>query len=415
MDVKTNHIYLMTADQKSDAMRRTLIKKGSYVMALEEDYCDVVLVQDLSKEPVGDGKWYTLVDNLAEVDLSKVDGCSRVKDTTIKTDHKYILTKDEVNPINGDVFIAAGSTVVALKQDCSKRVLVHDLSDEPNDDGIWWVDADALIPYVDLKVGDKYVMLEDTEMSNSGRPYITKGSIVEVVARFELAPHGEVLVQDLSDDKYLDGQWIVDAKSLSPLKTEEPEAKEPEDDEEVNEDEPEEPKEEGNMSVVDTYIHGGAYAAAMAVEQGKTYVMTEDETAIYDANIVYIHKGAIVQVVDTYCNEEYGRVLVQDLSEKPYKDGQWFVDTYKLTPVPAEGSMENPELNAHYISDHQPIEVMQSNMTHEELIGFLKGNIIKYACRCGKKDAPEKEAAKIKQYADWLCIVLSGGTIDPRS
>ena len=71
--------------------------------------------------------------------------------------------------------------------------------------------------------------------------------------------------------------------------------------------------------------------------------------------------------------------------------------------------------NKHYISDHQPIETMQSNMTHEELIGFLKGNIIKYACRCGKKDEPLKEAEKIKQYAEWLCIVLSGGTINPRS
>ena len=71
--------------------------------------------------------------------------------------------------------------------------------------------------------------------------------------------------------------------------------------------------------------------------------------------------------------------------------------------------------NKHYISDHQPIETMQSNMTHDEMIGFLKGNIIKYACRCGKKDEPLKEAEKIKQYAEWLCIVLSGGTINPRS
>lgn len=68
----------------------------------------------------------------------------------------------------------------------------------------------------------------------------------------------------------------------------------------------------------------------------------------------------------------------------------------------------------HYQTDHQPIEVMQANMTGEELVGFLKGNIIKYACRCGRKDAALKEAQKIKRYAGWLVDFLEGKTIDPR-
>ena len=63
---------------------------------------------------------------------------------------------------------------------------------------------------------------------------------------------------------------------------------------------------------------------------------------------------------------------------------------------------------------HQPIEVMQANMTLDEFVGFLKGNIIKYACRLGKKDEPEKEAAKIRRYAEWLEQVVNGKTIDPR-
>ena len=40
----------------------------------------------------------------------------------------------------------------------------------------------------------------------------------------------------------------------------------------------------------------------------------------------------------------------------------------------------------HYKSEHQPIEVMQANMTNDELIGFLRGNIIKYALRFGRKE-----------------------------
>lgn len=67
--------------------------------------------------------------------------------------------------------------------------------------------------------------------------------------------------------------------------------------------------------------------------------------------------------------------------------------------------------NQHYQTKVQPIETMQANMTREELIGFLKGNIIKYVCRCGRKDAVSKETAKIKQYAEWLDIVANGGEI----
>ncbi len=69
----------------------------------------------------------------------------------------------------------------------------------------------------------------------------------------------------------------------------------------------------------------------------------------------------------------------------------------------------------HYANTaHQPIEVMQANMTRDEFVGFLKGNIIKYVCRLGKKDEPAKEAAKIRRYAEWLEQAVSGQTVDPR-
>ena len=74
-----------------------------------------------------------------------------------------------------------------------------------------------------------------------------------------------------------------------------------------------------------------------------------------------------------------------------------------------------PNFDKHYADTaHQPIEVMQANMTHDEFVGFLKGNIIKYVCRLGKKDEPEKEAAKIRRYAEWLEQAVNGQTINPR-
>ena len=44
----------------------------------------------------------------------------------------------------------------------------------------------------------------------------------------------------------------------------------------------------------------------------------------------------------------------------------------------------------------QPWEVMEAVLTHEEFIGFLKGNIIKYAMRNGRKDSDD--AGKARHY-----------------
>lgn len=45
----------------------------------------------------------------------------------------------------------------------------------------------------------------------------------------------------------------------------------------------------------------------------------------------------------------------------------------------------------------QPWDVMQSVMTHEEFVGFLKGNVIKYSMRQGKKEGTD-DAAKALHY-----------------
>jgi hypothetical protein len=44
----------------------------------------------------------------------------------------------------------------------------------------------------------------------------------------------------------------------------------------------------------------------------------------------------------------------------------------------------------------QPWAVMESLLTPEEFIGFLKGNVIKYSLRQGKKDSDD--AGKAKHY-----------------
>jgi len=69
----------------------------------------------------------------------------------------------------------------------------------------------------------------------------------------------------------------------------------------------------------------------------------------------------------------------------------------------------------HYmIGEKEPIEIMQEAFTHEEMTGFLKGNIVKYVLRFGRKDDVRREAAKIEQYAKWLRVHVSGGKINPK-
>ena len=46
----------------------------------------------------------------------------------------------------------------------------------------------------------------------------------------------------------------------------------------------------------------------------------------------------------------------------------------------------------------QSIDIMEAYLTKQEYIGFLKGTILKYQLRLGKKDNNEKEIAKIADY-----------------
>lgn len=59
----------------------------------------------------------------------------------------------------------------------------------------------------------------------------------------------------------------------------------------------------------------------------------------------------------------------------------------------------------------QPIEVMQRFLTHEEFLGFLKGNIIKYKARAIYKGKQAEDMQKARQYAYWLAMAEAGVVI----
>lgn len=79
-----------------------------------------------------------------------------------------------------------------------------------------------------------------------------------------------------------------------------------------------------------------------------------------------------------------------------------------------EQRLQEEHFDEHYHDKVQPLEIMQEIMTPEEFRGFLFGNIIKYSCRCGKKDEPQKEFAKLRRYREWYDKAVLCEHIDPR-
>ena len=57
----------------------------------------------------------------------------------------------------------------------------------------------------------------------------------------------------------------------------------------------------------------------------------------------------------------------------------------------------------------QPWAVMEAVLTHEEFVGFLKGNIIKYSLRAGRKDGSD-DGGKAKHYLQKLREVTQAGS-----
>lgn len=136
-------------------------------------------------------------------------------------------------------------------------------------------------------------------------------------------------------------------------------------------------------------------------------VVLEDVSKMDSSNGLKVgSKGTIVKIRDdnSYIAQFDDWKEGHDAGFNDGSNDKWFV---------AHNQLKLETGDKHYQTRIQPIETMQANMTPEEFQGFCKGNIIKYACRCGRKDEPLKEAEKIVDYAKWLVASLKGEIINP--
>ncbi len=75
-----------------------------------------------------------------------------------------------------------------------------------------------------------------------------------------------------------------------------------------------------------------------------------------------------------------------------------------IANAPADVNKVKNKASTHYElwKGTEAIDVIKQMLTEEEYKGFLKGNILKYQLRTGKKDDVSKEIEKIKDYSNEL-------------
>jgi hypothetical protein len=79
--------------------------------------------------------------------------------------------------------------------------------------------------------------------------------------------------------------------------------------------------------------------------------------------------------------------------------------TYEAWQPPAHDPVDRP---AHYQGDIECIDAIKAQLTEEQFIGYLRGQVAKYNWRIGRKGEAEHDAKKLLWYAKMLA-----GT-DPR-
>lgn len=93
------------------------------------------------------------------------------------------------------------------------------------------------------------------------------------------------------------------------------------------------------------------------------------------------------------------------------------ISSSNIEEIPTQTSIIYKPNEKHYEGSIQPIEFMQAQMSKDEFIGFLKGNVIKYVSRAGKKSSATmlSDLTKARRYLEWLIQTYMGDTINPRN
>lgn len=128
------------------------------------------------------------------------------------------------------------------------------------------------------------------------------------------------------------------------------------------------------------------------------------------------HESGYAEVVDMWAFPDTDTVSNAEMYAVRFRgsDDVIVVNKHRVTPV--EDTQEDTMHDKHYRdSVVEPILVMQDFFSHDELMGFLKGNILKYRLRAGHKGTNEEmqsDLDKISVYEKWLDAIKNGERIE---
>lgn len=95
--------------------------------------------------------------------------------------------------------------------------------------------------------------------------------------------------------------------------------------------------------------------------------------------------------------------LFPNLTNEEEQELQQMIKTSRLNAGTNGTTADDIQVSGNHYKDMpiQPWHIMEVVLTHEEFVGFLKGNIIKYSLRAGRKDGSD-DAGKAKHYMQKL-------------
>lgn len=124
---------------------------------------------------------------------------------------------------------------------------------------------------------------------------------------------------------------------------------------------------------------------------GKDYLKYNNWHVYKKDTCYYLYAGEFSDV-DFYKEEDYTILKYEDVV---------------LNENVTDNKVKNPNVSHYDIwQGFEAIDVMKAILTKDEYVGYLKGNILKYQLRLGKKDDVSKEIVKIKDYQRELNSIL---------
>ena len=96
-------------------------------------------------------------------------------------------------------------------------------------------------------------------------------------------------------------------------------------------------------------------------------------------------------------------IIPPNLTPEEEQELQHMLKTSALNQGTNGTSADDIQVSGNHYNDMpiQPWHIMEAVLTHDEFVGFLKGNIIKYSLRAGRKDGTD-DAGKAKHYLQKL-------------